>query len=243
MSTLDFRAVYYDPTVDPIHPEFCGPAIFLFWHEYIPFLFYLRGHCRIAMLLSRHRDAEWLAYAARHRGFDTVRGSTNRGGAAALLEMFRCGTAMNLAMTPDGPRGPRRRLAPGPVFVASRLGIPLVPIGLGYDRPWRLATWDRFAVPRLGSRARGVAGPKIFVPAEADRQVLEDYRRHVEAILNVLTVHAENWAASGRCHAHERPLYKGATRWRPTPGVPSVRSAFFAGEAGDRGHSRSIEAA
>src|SRR6056297_3221183 len=76
MGTMDYQAAYYDPVVDPASEHFAGPAVFLFWHEYIPFLFYLRGHCNIAMLLSQHQDAEWLSQAARHMGFGTVRGST-----------------------------------------------------------------------------------------------------------------------------------------------------------------------
>lgn len=203
MSTLEYRAAYYDPTVDPAHPQFRGPAIFLFWHEYIPFLFHLRGHCRVAMLLSQHQDAEWLAQAARHMGFGTIRGSTNRGGLAALRELFERGRVSNLTITPDGPRGPRRRMAPGAVFVASRLGIPLVPVGLAYERPWRLSTWDRFAVPRPGTRARGIAGPRMYVPADLDRAGIEAYRQYVEQVLNMLTCHAEHWADSGCRHVGE----------------------------------------
>ena len=127
MRTLDYRVSYYDPRVDPAAPDFQGPAIFLFWHEYIPFLFYLRGHCHVAMLLSRHQDAEWLSQAARHMGFAVVRGSTSRGGVSALRELMRTGETMNLTITPDGPRGPRRRLASGCIYASSRLGIPLVP--------------------------------------------------------------------------------------------------------------------
>ena len=85
MKTLDYRHAPYDDSVDPAGANFGGPAIFLFWHEYIPFLFYLRGHCRISMLVSRHADAEWLSCAARHMGFRLIRGSTNRGGVASYL--------------------------------------------------------------------------------------------------------------------------------------------------------------
>ncbi|MAZ95452.1 MAG: hypothetical protein CMJ73_05420, partial [Planctomycetaceae bacterium] len=74
MRTLDYRVALYDETVDPAMPGFQGPAIFLFWHEYIPFPFYLRGHCNIAMLLSRHYDAEFIAEASRYMGFQTIRG-------------------------------------------------------------------------------------------------------------------------------------------------------------------------
>lgn len=197
ISTLDRQVLFYDRSVDPALPEFAGPNIYIFWHEYILPPFYARGHCKIAMLISRHRDAEWLSQAARHMGFETVRGSTNRGGDAALRELMRkCGST-NLAITPDGPRGPRRKLASGCVYVASRLGIPLVPFGMGYDRPWRVNTWDRFAIPRPYSRLRFIVGPRLHIPSALNRQGIELHRQHVESVLNELTEEAESWAASG----------------------------------------------
>ncbi len=80
MGTLDYKVLYEDPAVDPAFSECQGQKIYIFWHEYILFPLYLRGHCNLAMLLSRHRDAEVLSHAAHHLGFEFVRGSTNRGG-------------------------------------------------------------------------------------------------------------------------------------------------------------------
>lgn len=214
MSTLDYRIAFYEPRVDPVHPDFQGPVVFLFWHEYIPCPFYLRGHCNIAMLLSQHQDAEWLSHAARLMGFSTVRGSTNRGGVTALRTLFRRSRTMNLAITPDGPRGPRRRMAPGPVYLASRLGIPLVPFGVGYDRPWRnRRAWDHFAVPRPFSRARTIVGPPITIPGHLDREGLEDARQGVERLLNALTDQAEWWAESGAKLAEQIPIVREGIPW------------------------------
>ncbi len=148
MSSLDYRVGFYDPAVDPVDPRYTGQKIYIFWHEYILFPIYLRGHCNLSMLLSRHLDAEILSHAARHLGFDFVRGSTRRGGVAALRELLAKSRHMNLTITPDGPRGPRRVLAAGPMFLASKLRMPLVAMGFGYDRPWRARSWDRFALPR-----------------------------------------------------------------------------------------------
>ncbi|MEE2989242.1 MAG: lysophospholipid acyltransferase family protein [Planctomycetota bacterium] len=209
MRTLDYRVALYDETVDPAMPGFQGPAIFLFWHEYIPFPFYLRGHCNIAMLLSRHYDAEFIAEASRYMGFQTIRGSTSRGGVASLREALAAADEMNLTMTPDGPRGPRRTLAQGCIYMASRLGIPLVCLGLGYDRPWRLkGTWDQFAVPRPGSRARMLIGPAVHVPAGLNREQIETYRCRVESELELLTDTAEQWAASGKAIDRQLPLMR-----------------------------------
>jgi lysophospholipid acyltransferase (LPLAT)-like uncharacterized protein len=214
METLDYCFACYDPTADPIHPDNPGPTIFLIWHEYIPFFFYLRGHCNTALLISQHQDAEWLSQAARHMGFQTVRGSTNRGGVAALRAMLRNSSRMNLAITPDGPRGPRRSLAPGPIYLSSRLGIPLVATGLGYDRPWRNPwSWDRFALPRPFTRARCVASPRIQIPPDLDRDGLEACRIAVERLLNRLTNEAEQWAESGVPMASQQPARRQAIPW------------------------------
>ena len=219
MSTLDYRVWYADPTVDPARDDFRRRGIYVFWHEYILFPLYLRGHCRLTMLLSRHRDADLLAVAAGYFGFDHVRGSTTRGGLQALGELIRRSERMNLTITPDGPRGPRRRLAPGCVYLASRTGMPLVAMGFGYERPWRLRTWDRFAIPRPGSRARAVVSPPIHVPPDLSRDQLELYRQQIERTLNRLTEQAERWAASGRRWRGETTLCRQAA------GLPLRRRA------------------
>ena len=215
MSTLSYRAALYDPSLDPIAAEFHGPAIFLVWHEYILAPFYLRGHCDIAMLMSNHTDGEILTQAARHMGFGSVRGSTNRGGVQAMREMFRRSESINLAITPDGPRGPRRKLAMGPIYLSSRLGLPLISLGFGYDRPWRIKrAWDKCAIPRPYSRARSVVGPAIQVPPDLSRADLEAWRLKTESTLTFVTVQAENWATSGGELVEQKPVSRQA---RPLP--------------------------
>jgi lysophospholipid acyltransferase (LPLAT)-like uncharacterized protein len=197
MGTIDFQAVLYDPTVDPVREDYRGPVICIFWHEYLLSPFYLRGRTNSAILTSRHRDAEWLSQAARHLGFRIVRGSTNRGGSQALLELMRKHGARNLGIACDGPRGPRRRLAPGPVYLSSRLQVPLVAYAVGYHAPWRMPTWDRFALPRPGCRGRVIVGPRLQIPPRLSREGIEHYRRRVEGVLLCLTQEAETWAESG----------------------------------------------
>jgi lysophospholipid acyltransferase (LPLAT)-like uncharacterized protein len=213
MSTLDCQAAYYDPCVDPTQPEHDGrQRIYVFWHEYLLFPLYMRGHCNLSMLVSRHRDGEFIVRVGQHMGFQFVRGSTTRGGAAALLEMRERSRSMNLAVTPDGPKGPRRVLAPGAVFLASKLQMPLVAIAMGYDRPWRARSWDRFAVPRPFSRGRAIIGPQMHIPADLDRDALEHYRLEAESMLNRLTLEAEAWAENGTRRRECRPLKRQQAR-------------------------------
>ena len=214
MSTLDMQMRYTDPSVDPVNPCFRGPIVAVFWHEYLLTPFATRGHSNTAILTSRHRDADWVFESARHLGFQAVRGSTNRGGRGALLEILRTNNTRNLGISPDGPRGPRRTLAPGPIYLAAKLGRPIVALGVGYDRPWRMNTWDRFAVPRPGSRARIVWGPRIDVPREIDRGELERIRQEVEHQLGLATSEAETWAASGQFIASQLPMRRQPVAYR-----------------------------
>ena len=197
LGTVRCRVEYGDQLVDPVHQDFRGPKIYVFWHENILLPLYLRGHCNIAMLLSRHADANVLDRVARMMGFGVVRGSTFRGGSTALRELAHRARNESLTITPDGPRGPRRRLAVGCVFLASTLNIPIVAMGFGYDRPWRLGTWDKFAIPRPGSRSRTVVSRPIYIPPNLGRDGLEIHRVGVEQILNHLSNDAEKWAFAG----------------------------------------------
>jgi len=197
MSTLDYQALLYDPAIDPASDEHDGQKIYVFWHENILFPLFLRGHCNMVMLLSQHGDADILARVAGHLGFECVRGSTSRGGIAALRELVRKSGRMNLTITPDGPRGPRRSFAPGSIYLASRLGLPLVAMGLAYERPGRMQSWDRFAVPKPGSRARAIVSPPLYLPRDLDRAGIEYYRQRAEHLLNRLTEEAQSWADSG----------------------------------------------
>jgi len=226
MRTLDYQVAYYDRTADPISPDCRGQKIYIFWHEYILFPIYLRGHCNLAMLLSRHRDAEILSHAAYHLGFDFVRGSTNRGGVAALRQLLRKSRRMHLTITPDGPRGPRRRLAPGAVYLASKLGMPLVVMGFGYDRPWRVRNaWDRFAIPRPGTRARAVVSGDLHVPPDLGRVGLEHFRGKIETLMNRLTLEAEAWAESQTRKVNQRPLFKATAPLGFRDGQPETSTS------------------
>jgi hypothetical protein len=177
------------------------------------------------MLLSRHADAHILDRVARMMGFGVVRGSTFRGGSTALRELAERARAGNLTITPDGPRGPRRRLAPGCVYLAGTLGIPIVAMGLGYARPWRLPTWDAFAIPRPYSRARAIVSRAVSVPAGLDRDGIEWHRAGIERLLIRLSDDAESWATDGTRRAN-------AVAVRREPSRVARWAAAVAGPAG-----------
>jgi lysophospholipid acyltransferase (LPLAT)-like uncharacterized protein len=155
----------------------------------------------VHVLISQHADGQLIAEVCRHLGFRTVRGSTTRHGVEALRQMLKAARRAHLGITPDGPRGPRRQVQPGLVYVAAKTGLPIVPAGFAYDRPWRARSWDRFAMPRPWSRATCVTADPITVPAELTREGLEEYRRRVEEALLSATDAAERLALGTRLAA------------------------------------------
>ena len=106
-------------------------------------------------------------------------------------------------------------MALGPVYLASLLGLPIVPVGIGIDNPWRVNTWDKFAIPRPLSRVRHIFGPKIFIPRKSSREELEAFRIGIQDLTNDLCDSAEAWALSGEKMVGEQPF----TRARRTNSI------------------------
>lgn len=210
-ATLDIQIVAANPAFDCTSPFFEQPCIYLLWHEYMLLPLGIYGHANCSMLVSKHRDAHLLCRVGQHMGIDVVRGSTTRGGLSALRELKRRAGLQNIVITPDGPQGPRRKMAPGAIYLASRLQMPIICVGIGYDRPKRMGTWDRFALPRPFSRCRLISADPIRPPQDARREEIEAYRVQTEQTLIGLTNQAEEWAASNSRLPHQRP----ARFWAP----------------------------
>ncbi|MGH7389232.1 MAG: lysophospholipid acyltransferase family protein [Candidatus Rokuibacteriota bacterium] len=154
------------------------PVIYVVWHGRIlmmPWasarLLRTHGARRVSVLASRSRDGEMVARYAARFGVAAVRGSSSRGGAGglrALATAVRGGE--DVALVPDGPRGPRRRLKEGVVVLAALTGAPVVPLAIAARPARRLASWDAFLVPLPFARCALVLGEPIGVPAAADRE-------------------------------------------------------------------------
>lgn len=154
---------------------------------------------RACILVSRHRDGEMAARVLRLWGVETVRGSTTRGAVAGfrrLVTAHRRG--FDLAVVPDGPRGPCCNAQKGVAYLARATGAPIVPVSYAADRAWRLRSWDRMVVPKPFARVTIVAGAAFAVPADADEVRIEAARARVEAELNALTVEAERQVGVGQ---------------------------------------------
>lgn len=207
MRSVDARIADYGTNADAALREFNRPALYIMWHEYILLPATSRKGSDLTLLVGLHRDADWFSEVVENFGFKTVRGSSSRGGIKAILQYKREHQQTSLVLTPDGPRGPRRVLSPGCIQLASLLRIPVIPIGCGFNAPFRNGSWDHFAVPRFGSRGRMILGPAIDIPRKLNEDQLEAYRMHVETIMHTINAEAEGWAMDGLPRARERPLH------------------------------------
>lgn len=160
------------------------PVIFVLWHgRLLPCTFRHRNE-GLVTLISQHRDGEYIAGVVRRWGFTAVRGSSSRGGTPALRALLRhLRGGRSLAITPDGPRGPRETMKPGVLLLARLSGAPIVPVLAGTDRAWWFGSWDRFLVPKPFAAVRMIYGSPIRVPPDADDDSLPDLAHTVEARL------------------------------------------------------------
>jgi lysophospholipid acyltransferase (LPLAT)-like uncharacterized protein len=153
-----------------------APVIGAFWHERLPLMPMLwvlaGGRSRQLgignyILVSAHRDGQLLTRILSQFGLKPVFGSSSKGGAASVRQLVKLiGGGNHLAITPDGPRGPRRKAAPGLAQLAALTGTPIMPCGAQTTRRIVLNSWDRMVIPRPFARAVIVCGPTIQVPRE-----------------------------------------------------------------------------
>lgn len=165
-----------------------GKYILCFWHSRFVLMPYCYPGPRIVVLSSNHRDAEALVRLLRMFGIEQARGSSTEGGATGLRQILRkVGEGCDVGLTPDGPRGPRRRVQPGVVAVARFTGLPIIPVTFSASPSRRLRTWDRTLLPKFFSKGVFVYGDPLVVPRGADAGTQETMRLALESELDRIT--------------------------------------------------------
>jgi lysophospholipid acyltransferase (LPLAT)-like uncharacterized protein len=168
------------------------PIIFLLWHGRLLPLSYFHRSWNLVTLISASADGELIARVVQRWGYTVVRGSSSRGGGPALRELIRYLRAgRSIAVTPDGPRGPRERVKPGVLAAAQLTGCSLLPVSAAADRAWWFEGWDRFLVPQPFARIRVLYGEAIRVSRDADAHELAAVAQHIETTMTALGEQAE----------------------------------------------------
>jgi lysophospholipid acyltransferase (LPLAT)-like uncharacterized protein len=143
---------------------------------------------RLVVLSSEHRDARMLAAVLRRFGLVIAWGSSSSRGAQGLRQVLRfVRNGHDVGFTPDGPRGPRRRVKPGVVATARLTGLPIVPVSFSARPAWRLRSWDGTLLPRPFSRGLYRYGEPMLVPRKADEVEQEQLRVKLEQEIDRLT--------------------------------------------------------
>lgn len=165
-------------------PRTRGNAIYVLWHERLLCFAYTHARFRGRLLVSQSRDGEILARVAAGLGFSPIRGSSRRGGREAMRALLaEAGSGYDFGITPDGPRGPRHAFKAGAVYLASRSGLPIVPITVAYRQWWQFQSWDGLQLPWPFTRGVIHAGAPVAVPPALDGAGLEAWRLRLQETL------------------------------------------------------------
>jgi lysophospholipid acyltransferase (LPLAT)-like uncharacterized protein len=190
--------------IEPLRARWAAgrPVILAFWHGrsiMLPFFYEGPG---VTIMNSTHRDGQTITRALGFFGIEAVGGSANRGGVGGLLSLVRAHRkGRDLALIPDGPRGPAGEAKGGVAELARATGAPIYPLAFAASRAARATSWDRMMIPLPGARVVVVIGEPLEYAEEGSqaaaaeaKALREDLRARLEGRLNQVTLEADRLA-------------------------------------------------
>jgi lysophospholipid acyltransferase (LPLAT)-like uncharacterized protein len=176
--------------------------IFCFWHGRLLMMPFACSIRNAAIMISQHRDGNFVSRFAERLGFQSIRGSTTRGSLAALKSMVNAHrSGLHLVITPDGPRGPGQEVKPGVIELGKLTGSPIQPVTFGASPRRVMDSWDHFVVPLPFSVCVFVWGNPLWVPPEADKEKMASLREKLQEEMREITALADDLSrelATGR---------------------------------------------
>ncbi len=176
------------------------PFVAVAWHQGVLVAAFVWRDRRLAVPVSRSRDGDLMDAALRHLGFaESPRGSSSRGATTLLRSLIRrARRGEQIAVLPDGPRGPARQVKPGVIALARTTGLPLVPVGIAARPALRFASWDAALCPLPFARVLCRYGEPLLVPMDARGDSLEAWCQKLADRLDRLNLEVEDALAEGR---------------------------------------------
>lgn len=172
-----------------------GRYVVAFWHGSMLIGWFLHRPVRpgtTSALVSQSKDGEYLSAVLERWGYSMIRGSSHIGGKEAMqLMVDEVEKGHSLAITPDGPRGPRHEMKMGAVRVAQKTGVPLVLVGIAAMKRKKLKSWDAFEVPIPFSTVEVVYSEPLYVPNDLTGESLDNVKMMMQHRLIELTLKAE----------------------------------------------------
>jgi hypothetical protein len=147
-----------------------------FWHGSMLVPWYIFRNKKFSALVSQSKDGELLTKLLKSWKYNVIRGSSNVGGKEALqLMKDEADKKRNIAITPDGPKGPEFKMKPGAIVLAKKTQMPILLIGVCYKNYVQLKSWDKFKIPKLFSKVVVKFSDPIIVPFELSYEEVSEY--------------------------------------------------------------------
>ncbi|MBI2805990.1 MAG: lysophospholipid acyltransferase family protein [Planctomycetes bacterium] len=178
---------------DPRDPTLQERFIYALFHENLFAVPAFNSVAPVTALVSQSADGELLSQLCRGSELQTVRGSSSHGGLDAVHQILQLNRQSHVIVAPDGPRGPRREVKRGLIYLASWTQMPIVPLGIAFGRACRVNSWDRTVIPLPFSSLRVVGGPILRVPQGLGKKGMEECRQELERDMLTATDVAEAW--------------------------------------------------
>lgn len=187
------------PESSPYNEETQNLYIFSIWHDTLVFPLFLRPPNFIA-LVGPHRDGSYVTNVVKLLGFESVRGSSSKGGTQAVLQIIEKSRGKNISITPDGPRGPRRTMKTGCAFLASQTGKPVMATGFSCSKAWRIkGSWTDLVIPKPFSRVYVLGSRPIPIPEHVSREDVSRYTSEIQREMDRINEIAEAMANGAEC--------------------------------------------
>jgi len=202
------------PGISPYADTHGEKYLYCIWHDEIAGAIFSGSTRDCAALVSRHADGSYVADIVETLGMTPIRGSSQRGGATALRQMMDEAASKHICIATDGPRGPRRVVKDGIVFLASQTGRRIVPYAFAASRMWRpRGSWTDLAIPWPFSTVYIVGSWPMSIPADLDREQLAPYKARLQAEMDRMNAAAQRLACG-----------EAVEMW-PAEAAPEIRKA------------------
>jgi lysophospholipid acyltransferase (LPLAT)-like uncharacterized protein len=160
------------------------PFLMAAWHGRIFVGAYFFRFWRFVALISQHWDGEMIARTVKRLGFETVRGSSTRGGKEAfhkMVDLLKSGRSG--VIIPDGPKGPRHQIKNGVMFMALQANVPIIPFTFSAKSTIIFRSWDRFVIPKPFTKVLINIGSPIWVSDETSDKEFVNTKQHIESVM------------------------------------------------------------
>jgi len=194
--TVRRTEIAVDDDTNPCQPNVKGRYLFCTWHDTIVMPLFHGPQLHTAGMVSGHTDGSYLACAMEFLGIKPVRGSSGKRGVKALREAITVAQDYHITLTPDGPRGPRRVMKDGIIFLAAKSGRPIVPLAYRVSRCWRISgKWTDLVIPMPFAKVTAFLDKPIHVPENVGREELDALTQEIQQRLDAMYLLAEDESA------------------------------------------------